>query len=125
MSEIQSTDPGDVTADSQRRHTVQVHDGDRWHEIQAPHGANLRKLLLRNDLSPYTRLTQSLNCGGRGLCATCGVRFEGDAPAPTHWHDRAAERFRYPRLSCQVTVHRDLTVRLLPDKRIWGKRALR
>lgn len=104
---------------------MRVHDGNQWHELEVEDGANLRDVLLRNALSPYTTLTESLNCGGRGLCATCGVRFEGDAPTPTHWHDRAAERFRYPRLSCQITVDRDLTVRLLPDKRIWGKRAPR
>jgi ferredoxin len=112
-------------ANGATRHTVRVHDGDRWHELTVDDGATLRDVLLRHGLSPYTTLTASLNCGGRGLCATCGVRFEGDAPAPAHWHDRAAERFRYPRLSCQITVTRDLTVRLLPDKRIWGKRAPR
>jgi ferredoxin len=103
-------------------HTVRVHDGDTWHELQVAHGANLRKVLLAHDLSPYTALTASLNCGGRGLCATCGVRFDGAAPAPEHWHDRAAERFGYPRLSCQIHVRSNLTVRLLPEKRIWGKR---
>jgi ferredoxin len=102
---------------------VRVHDGERWHELEASRGANLRDLLLAHELSPYTALTQSLNCGGRGLCATCGVRLEGDVPDSQHWHDRAAARFGYPRLSCQITVDRDLTVRLLPDKRIWGKRA--
>ncbi len=113
----------EAPAEGTSRHTVRVHDGDQWHELEVKDGANLRVVLLRHDLSPYTALTRSLNCGGRGLCATCGVRFEGDAPSPTHWHDRAAERFRYPRLSCQITVDRDLTVRLLPDKRIWGKRS--
>jgi ferredoxin len=106
-------------------HTVRVHDGDRWHDLKIEDGANLRAVLLQHDLSPYTALTESLNCGGRGLCATCGVQFEGEAPPPTHWHDRAAERFCYPRLSCQITVDCDLTVRLLPDKRIWGKRLAR
>ncbi|HHP7238461.1 2Fe-2S iron-sulfur cluster-binding protein [Longibacter sp.] len=105
------------------RHSVRVHDGTEWHVLTCRTGANLRVLLLRNDLSPYVRLTESVNCGGRGLCATCGVRLEGDTPDPEHWHDRAAARFGYPRLSCQITVDRDLTVRLLPDKRVWGKRA--
>ena len=113
----------EAPAEGTSRHAVRVHDGDQWHELEVKDGANLRVVLLRHDLSPYTTLTRSLNCGGQGLCATCGVRFEGDAPPPTHWHDRAAERFRYPRLSCQITVDRDLTVRLLPDKRIWGKRS--
>jgi len=101
---------------------VRVHDGEQWHVLEASPGANLRELLLAHDLSPYTALTQSLNCGGRGLCATCGVRFEGAAPAPEHWHDRAAARYGYPRLSCQITIDRDLNVRLLPEKRVWGGR---
>ena len=104
-------------------HRVRVHDGDEWHEVEVEDGANLRRVLLRNDLSPYTRWTESANCGGRGLCATCGVRLE-NPPAPEHWHDRLAARFGYPRLSCQITVDRPLTVYLLPDKRVWGTREM-
>lgn len=105
------------------RHAVHVHDGVRWHRLVAKHGANLRRVLLQHDLSPYTRWTRRLNCGGRGLCATCGVRVEDPALPPTHWHDRLAERFGYPRLSCQITITRPLAVRLLPEKIIWGTRA--
>lgn len=107
---------------SEALHTVRVHDGTAWHTLTVNHGANLRRVLLRRGLSPYTRWTRCLNCGGRGLCATCGVRLDDEVP-PTHWHDRLAARFGYPRLSCQITVDRDLTVRLLPDKIIWGPRA--
>ncbi|PEN13641.1 (2Fe-2S)-binding protein [Longibacter salinarum] len=103
-------------------HTVEVFDGKVWHRLTCRHGVNLRLLLLENDLSPYVPLTENLNCGGRGLCATCGIRFDGEAPTPEHWHDKAAARFGYPRLSCQIQVNRDLSVRLLPEKRIWGKR---
>lgn len=85
-------------------------------------GANLRHILLEHDLSPYTRITQRLNCGGRGLCATCGVWVYANEPAPTHWHDKLAQSFGYPRLSCQITVQEDMTVRLLDDKWIWGGR---
>lgn len=100
---------------------VRVNDGEQWHEISVEAGANLRRLLLRHDLSPYTEWTQYLNCGGRGLCATCGVRF-ADGPPPEHWHDCLAARYGYPRLSCQITVDRPLTVYLLPEKRVWGGR---
>lgn len=103
-------------------HCVRVHDGDVWHTLDVEEGANLRRVLLRNDLSPYTEWTRRANCGGRGLCATCGVRL-ANPPEPTHWHDRLASRYGYPRLSCQITVDRPLTVYLLPDKRIWGGRA--
>lgn len=100
---------------------VTVIDGDRERVLAAPVGTNLRELLCDNSLSPYTRLTERVNCGGRGLCATCGVRIiEGGHP-PEHWHDRVADRFGYPRLSCQITVERDLIVRI-PEKRVWGGR---
>ena len=104
-------------------HRVRVHDGSTWHEVTLPDGTNLRRALLRHDLSPYTQWTQTLNCGGRGLCATCGVRLGDEAPSPTHWHDRLAAQYGYPRLSCQIIVDRPLTVYLLTDKRIWGAQA--
>lgn len=102
--------------------TLRVWDGLAWHTIEVPRGTNLREVLLDHDLSPYTALTARVNCGGRGLCATCGVRLDAPALEPTHWHDVLAARFGYPRLSCQITIDHDLQVRLLPDKRIWGRR---
>ena len=104
-------------------HVIRVHDGTQWHRLMISHGAVLRDALLQHDLSPYTRWTRRLNCGGRGLCATCGVRFDDDPPPPIHWHDRLAARFGYPRLSCQIRVTEPMAVRLLPDKIIWGRRA--
>ena len=95
-------------------------DGTRT-ELSVEPGRDLRRVLLEADLSPYTVATRRLNCGGRGLCATCGVRIR-DGPKPTHWHDRLAERFGYPRLSCQVTVDEPMVVELV-DKRVWGARA--
>lgn len=90
--------------------------------LTATAGENLRRLLLNHDLSPYTQYTQKLNCGGRGLCATCGVWLAKDNQVqPVHWHDRAAKMFGYPRLSCQIQVNRDLTIYMV-DKWIWGGR---
>ncbi len=104
--------------------TITVWNGTEQHQLQAPAGSNLRRLLLAHALSPYARLTKRANCGGRGLCATCGVWID-EQPPPTHWHDRLGQRFGYPRLSCQVNVTTDLTVRLLPEKWIWGARQRR
>lgn len=101
--------------------TVVVVDGEDRHELTAPAGANLREALLDADLSPYARLTERANCGGRGLCATCGVRLRDDVD-PGHWHDRLAERFGYPRLSCQIEVREGLVVELDREKRVWGRR---
>ena len=94
-------------------------DGER-HELTVKSGTRLRDALADAGYSPYTAATSRLNCGGRGLCATCGVRIR-TGPSPTHWHDRLAARFGYPRLSCQVVVDRPMTVELV-DKLVWGGR---
>ena len=98
--------------------TVTDRDG-AVHSVRAERGARLRDVLLAAGLSPYVALTARANCGGRGLCATCGV-WPSPAPAPTHWHDRLAAAWGYPRLSCQIAVEGDLEV-VIPDKRIWGR----
>lgn len=102
------------------RVTVVSPDGTR-RVLDAERGRNLGAFLVENDRSPYTAVTERLNCGGRGLCATCGVFLESDNPPATHWHDRLASRFGYPRLSCQVTIDEPLTVRI-PEKLVWSGR---
>lgn len=109
------------TPDDDTQVTVTVHHDETETSLVAPRGTNLRELLLEHGLSPYTAVTERLNCGGRGLCATCGVRVRA-GPDPTHWHDELAARFGYPRLSCQMTVEADLVVALVEDKRVWGGR---
>jgi ferredoxin len=94
------------------------------HQLSVETGANLRQVLLEKGLSPYVPLTEKWNCGGRGLCATCGVWIEEGSPDPDHWHDRAAHQFGYPRLSCQITVNEPMIIQL-PKKWIWGKRKKR
>ncbi|RZV06051.1 2Fe-2S iron-sulfur cluster protein [Natrinema hispanicum] len=98
---------------------VQVITGSEETTIQVEPGANLRDSLLDHDLPVYGTLSQYANCGGRGLCSTCTVAVD-PAPDPTHWHDTAAVRFGYPRLSCCITVEQPMTVRLL-DKHVWGQ----
>lgn len=115
--EQRDSPPGDETV------VVTVRDEDTETEIEASRGEILRDVLLAAGVSPYTRYTGRLNCGGRGLCATCGVRIEeceGEY-APDHWHDALADRFGYPRLSCQLRLTEDITVRI-PEKRVWGGR---
>lgn len=99
-----------------------VYIGKEIKEIVVERGANLRQVLQAAELSPYTALTRRANCGGRGICATCGVLIDVNEPAPEHWHDWLAARFGYPRLSCQISVESDMTVRILEDKIIWGPR---
>ncbi|TKX83291.1 (2Fe-2S)-binding protein, partial [Halorubrum sp. SS5] len=64
-----------------------VVDGDERVNLDVERGRNLRRVLLDAGLSPYAAATRRLNCGGRGLCATCGVRVREGPPAD-HWHDR-------------------------------------
>ncbi|QLH76508.1 2Fe-2S iron-sulfur cluster binding domain-containing protein [Halosimplex rubrum] len=111
------TRDSDVT--DHARLTVETPDGER-RELTASQGAVLRDALLAAGLSPHGRYARRVNCGGRGLCATCGVRL-AEPPDPDHWHDDLADRFGYPRLSCQLRVRDGMAVKLL-DKRVWGTR---
>ncbi|PSQ51110.1 ferredoxin [Halobacteriales archaeon SW_12_67_38] len=97
--------------------TVVTQDGATTVEIER--GDVLRDALLERGLDVYGTVSQYANCGGRGLCATCTVEVD-PAPEPSHWHDAAAVRFGYPRLSCCIEVEEPLTVRLL-DKHVWGQ----
>jgi ferredoxin len=98
---------------------VTVISGDEQTTIEVERGATLREALLQRGFPVYGTVSQYANCGGRGLCSTCTVEVD-PAPEPTHWHDAAAVRFGYPRLSCCIEVDRPLTVRLL-EKHIWGQ----
>ena len=114
------SDPVDLsTGESTETVRLVVVDGDTETELVVDRGRVLRDVLLEAGLSPYSRLTERANCGGRGICATCGVRVSG--VEPDHWHDRLAERFGYPRLSCQIKVVQDLRVELV-EKVVWGSR---
>jgi ferredoxin len=102
--------------------TLTVRRGKQLHKIKAAPGSNLRKVLQKAGLSPYTKLTKKLNCGGRGICATCGVWIHKPQIDPSHWHDRLARNFGYARLSCQITIQQDMLIELDCEKRIWGSR---
>jgi ferredoxin len=104
-------------------HTVRVLDDGDATELTATDGQNLRDLLLDAGFEVYAPAAKVANCGGRGLCATCGVRVHTDdetEPAADHWHDTLAARYGYPRLSCQLSVTEPLTVELI-EKRYWGQ----
>lgn len=110
---------GDPEAPPEEHVSVTVVDGDEETTVEAEPGRNLRGVLLEHGFEVYGSVSRVANCGGRGLCGTCGVRLEG-GPDPDHWHDRAAERWGYPRLSCRVTVDSDLIVELI-EKTVWGQ----
>ena len=98
---------------------VTVTDGDSETTIHVREGRTLREALLKRDFEVYGSVSRRANCGGRGLCGTCGVRL-ADPPAPEQWHDAAAERWGYPRLSCQIRVTGPMTVELV-EKAVWGQ----
>jgi len=89
--------------------------------IDAKENENLRDLLLKNGLSPYGKISKKLNCGGRGICATCGVYLIKENIAPIHWHDKLAKYFGYPRLTCQIRINKNLTIMQPPNKIFWGQ----
>ena len=84
-------------------------------QVECPHGANLRVVLLRARLPLYTRVARAIHCRGRGKCGTCAVHVEGPVSEPT---DVERQRLRsYPhhpdaglRLACQCSVLGDVVV---------------
>lgn len=83
--------------------------------VSCEQGANLRKVLLANGLSPYNGMADTLNCRGHGTCGTCAVKVTGEVSSLG-----AREKFRLSlpphnkqsglRLSCQCQVIGDLKV---------------
>ena len=110
----------DGDSEQAETHTVTVHHPEGTATLSVPDGTVLRDALCEAGLSPHSRAGRRLNCDGRGLCATCGVRL-ADPPDPEHWHDGLADRFGYPRLSCQLRVTREMSVEV-PERLVWGQR---
>jgi len=90
--------------------TVQTDDSETHVTVKA--GTVLRKALREAGHSPHNSITDLLNCGGRGHCATCAVDVaEGDPPA-TAVLDSLLSVAGLGRVSCTIPVDRDMTVRL-------------
>ena len=98
---------------------VTVIDGGDETTIEVEPGTPLREALLANGFGVYGSVSRLANCGGRGICGTCGVRIAA-SPAASGYHDAAAKRWGYPRLSCRIEVTEPLTVELL-EKVMWGQ----
>ena len=84
-------------------------------KIECEVGDNLRKVLLKNRLSPYNGIAATVNCHGLGTCGTCAVKIEGPVSAQSA---RESIRLSFPphssgsglRLSCQTKVLGDIKV---------------
>jgi len=94
--------------------------------IEVETGANLRKSLLKNGVSPYKGLDKVLNCLGNGLCGTCRVEVaDGKGLSPQTPIEEGALVGFFPlygraipknvRLSCRATVTGDVTIRTYPE----------
>ncbi len=98
---------------------VTVIDGDSETSIEVRSGTVLRDALLEHGFEVYGSVSRVANCGGRGICGTCGVRIREGPPA-AGIHDAAAKRWGYPRLSCRIRVTEPITVELV-EKLMWGQ----
>ena len=90
--------------------------------IEVAAGANLRKVLQRNGISPYRGKDKLLNCLGNGLCGTCRVEIVDGKGAPpmtaleeasltglAPFYGRAVPKFT--RLACRIAVASDIAVK--------------
>lgn len=92
--------------------------------IDCPKGANLRQILLKNNVNLYNGNAKYINCLGIGSCGTCAVKIEGEINPP-NWKEKT--RLNLPphkldrnlRLACQIQVLGDITVSKY-DK-FWGQ----
>ncbi|MGD1866574.1 MAG: 2Fe-2S iron-sulfur cluster-binding protein [Phormidesmis sp.] len=82
-------------------------------------GANLREVLLANDIDLYSPRAKYINCMGIGTCGTCAVAIdEADkgAVSKTNWKDIARRNLpphdpkKALRLACQTKVLGDISI---------------
>ncbi len=94
--------------------------------LEVAEGANLRKVLLKNGLSPYVGKDRLLNCLGHGLCGTCRVEIvdgknapamsaleEASLPGLVPFYARKVEK--NVRLACRIPVTKDLSLKMHPQ----------
>jgi ferredoxin len=87
-------------------------------------GANLRQVLLANDVEVYNGPAKTVNCHGLGTCGTCTVQVEGEV-SEASWREKARRSLpphslkQDRRLSCQTKVLGD--VRVTKYDGVWGQ----
>ena len=94
--------------------------------VKCKKGENLRKVLLRNNLTPHNR-SFFFSCQGIGSCGTCAVEVIRGHAGPVTGMEKW--RLRFPphksgphpmRLACQVSVSTDLEIKKWPG--LWGEK---
>lgn len=94
--------------------------------IRCEKGENLRKVLIRNKISPHNGSAEWLNCRGLGTCGTCAIKTNENGEAMLTKKERI--RLSAPpfcnqskwRLSCQISVDKDL--KIIKGKGFWGEK---
>lgn len=92
--------------------------------IECVRGANLRQILLHNDIDLYNNGAKVINCRGIGSCGTCAVQVEGEV-SQANWRDKLRRSLpphsptRNLRLACQTNVLGDLKVTKFDG--FWGQ----
>lgn len=92
--------------------------------INCSNGANLRKVLIENDIDLYNGNAKIINCMGIGSCGTCAVEIEGEVSEP-NWKDKARRSLpphsptKNRRLACQTKVLGD--IRVTKYDGFWGQ----
>lgn len=94
-------------------------------QVEINAGENLRLAMKKAGISPYDGIKNFLNCYGNGFCSSCAVEVvenkgasarkeeeEDTLISETPFYARKVEKFH--RLSCQVSVTGDMTVKTHP-----------
>ena len=94
--------------------------------IEVAEGENLRKILLKNGVSPYSNgRDKILNCMGNGLCGTCRVEVVDGKGAPAMSPQEEMAMYgltpfyardipKNVRLSCRIPVTKDMAIKTHP-----------
>jgi ferredoxin len=101
---------------------VTFHNEHRSIEVDS--GTNLRQLMRKVGVTPYSGLDILTNCRGHNFCGTCAVTIDGNKGASPRGQDEEATIRgnllvakvveKDARLACQTTVTGDMVVRTHP-----------
>lgn len=94
--------------------------------LEVPDGSNLRRIMLKNGISPYSGKDKLLNCLGHGLCGTCRIEVvDGKGAPPMSALEESALTGLAPfygravpkntRLACRIDVSKDLSIKTYPS----------